>query len=307
MRHVPPEGISRADLEARCGVWNGPIHLGRLEEWWGYLASTDGTVRPSVAGIMALEAWEGLADAVHEAWLGRFGNERMAALISALTDIERTNDLDLPDTMPVLGYADGYATPVPAGGPTKPSREPARTVGSLLARVLLAFTLACEDDAVVPVPSAAVILGALAPDPIGVKELPARTAVRKEALTPAVNFLSKRGFVAADGKGARQVVGLTPEGVAARTAHDERAALVARRWRDLHGTSVDDLRAALASLYEDDGGGNPLLGAGLVPHERGWRAGKAYRAQTETMIADPSVGLPRHPLLTHRGAWPDGA
>lgn len=308
MRHVPADGIAVEDLAAACGVWNGPVHLGRMEEWWGYLTTTDGIVRPSVGGTMALEAWEGLDDVVHGSWVERFGGERMDALVGALTAIERANDLDLPDTMPALGYADGYATPVPDGGPASPAGAAAENVGALLARVLLAFTLECEQGASVPVATAAVILGALDVEPVGIKELPALTAVRKEAIAPAIKFLDKRGFVATDGKGASMRVALAPDGVAARAARADRVAEVEQRWVARHGSAVADLRTVLRSLYEPDGdGGGPALGAGLVPPDRGWRAGKAYLAQTDLMIADPSIGLPRHPMLTHRGAWPDGA
>ena len=46
---------------------------------------------------------------------------------------------------------------------------------------------------------------------------------------------------------------------------------------------------------------------GLEPYPEGWRASGRYLAQTNAMLADPVTGLPRHPLVLHRGGWPDGS
>lgn len=225
----------------------------------------------------------------------------------ALTAIERGNDLALPDTMPALPYNDGYRTPVPDGGPPSPAGEPTGNVGALLARVLLAATLAAEDGAEVPVASM-VFLGVLGPEPTKVKDMGAAAAVRKEAVGPAIKHLARWGQVATAGTGAAMTAALTSEGGAARDAHRARMAAVEDDWRTRHGAPVvDDLRAVLSSLYQPGPSGRPPLADGLEPPEKGWRASKPYRAQTDQMLTDPAAGLPVHPLLTHRGAWPDGA
>jgi hypothetical protein len=63
------------------------------------------------------------------------------------------------------------------------------------------------------------------------------------------------------------------------------------------------LRAALQRIVEQP----DALAAGLVPPAGGWRGEKPYRAQTERMLADPLAAIPWHPMVLHRGGWPDGS
>jgi len=52
---------------------------------------------------------------------------------------------------------------------------------------------------------------------------------------------------------------------------------------------------------------DPALRTGITPYPDGWRASKAYLRQTEAQIADPRGRLPHHPMVLHRGGWPDGS
>jgi hypothetical protein len=49
------------------------------------------------------------------------------------------------------------------------------------------------------------------------------------------------------------------------------------------------------------------LSAGLGPPEGCWRAGRPYLGQTRRVLADPTAALPWHPMVLHRGGWPDGS
>lgn len=320
MRWVSAEPITVAELEERAGVWNGPIHLGRMEQWWGYLTiapdpkasrakppRAEHLVTPSVSGDLALIKWNALDNWVHERWVERFGESRMTQLKRALTEIERANDLDLPDAMPVLNYADVYMTPRPPGGVVAPARSTSQNIGALLARVLLAFTLEYEAHAPLSLPVHSCVLRLISKEPVLVKQVPILAGVRKEATDPVIKSLSKRGFLATRDTGAKMTVHLTPEGTEVKAAHTRRLTQIETSWKERFGDeSIDNLRSALESMY-DEPDGHSLIAPGLTPPARGWRATKAYKAQTEAFLDSPRNGLPHHPLLTHRGGWPDGA
>lgn len=50
-----------------------------------------------------------------------------------------------------------------------------------------------------------------------------------------------------------------------------------------------------------------LLALGLVPYPEGWRAYGSYAAHTKVLLADPRTALAPHPMVPHRGGFPDGA
>jgi len=66
------------------------------------------------------------------------------------------------------------------------------------------------------------------------------------------------------------------------------------RFIDDKGIAVDELRT------------RARLAEGLSPPEGCWRAEKPYLAQTQRVLADPTAALPWHPMVLHRGGWPDG-
>ena len=62
-------------------------------------------------------------------------------------------------------------------------------------------------------------------------------------------------------------------------------------------------RAWIAFTIEAD---NALAG-GLVPPPGCWRGEKPYLTQTRRVLAEPAAALPWHPMVLHRGGWPDGS
>jgi len=88
-------------------------------------------------------------------------------------------------------------------------------------------------------------------------------------------------------------VRLTPSGVAALDVHRERASR----------TQNEDLRSRLDALLAQ----RESLVAGLVPPEGCWRGDKPYLAQTRRVLDKPTAALPWHPMVLHRGGWPDGS
>jgi hypothetical protein len=63
------------------------------------------------------------------------------------------------------------------------------------------------------------------------------------------------------------------------------------------------LRAALNDVLTQ----TPALSAGLTPPPGCWRAQNPYLTQTRRLMADPVLALPWHPMVLHRGGWPDGS
>jgi hypothetical protein len=115
----------------------------------------------------------------------------------------------------------------------------------------------------------------------------------------ALTFLVKHGYV--DGK---KTVRLTDAGQVARGAALATHSRVERARSERHGAApLERLRSSAGGILEQTG----RLAGGLEPYPEGWRASGCYLAQTGAMLADPTTGLPRHPMVLHRGGWPDGS
>ena len=106
----------------------------------------------------------------------------------------------------------------------------------------------------------------------------------------ATGYLKRHGLAQS---GPQRSITLTAAGPAALGDYRARA------------TSGEDeaLRAALEAVVSR----REALAEGLVPPPGGWRGEKPYLAQTRRMLADPAAALPWHPMVLHRGGWPDGS
>lgn len=97
----------------------------------------------------------------------------------------------------------------------------------------------------------------------------------------------------------------------------ETAEAVEARWRRRFGADVvDTLRRSLADVTVAMPWALALaavllqseaLRVGLEPPPGCWRAERRHRAHTRRLLADPVATLPRHPMVLHRGGWPDGS
>lgn len=106
----------------------------------------------------------------------------------------------------------------------------------------------------------------------------------------AINFLKARHFAELVPAGS---VKLTATGLDALDGFRARAAR----------TKDETLQAALVALVSQ----REALADGLVPPGGCWRGAKPYLAQTQRLLADPTGALPWHPMVLHRGGWPDGS
>ena len=321
LRHVEPSGTTVAALACRTCVSERTLksRLNHLS-WWGYLTvekpSVAGARKPRLAehvvaltagGRRACEVFEPLAALVEERWRERFGAKAIDSLRSALQPFVADVDPDLPCFLPVVDYGDGMRTEVVVPEHSSAATATAHDLVTLLSRTLLLLTLDFESSSAVSLPLVANVLRVLDAEPMSVKEVPLRAGVSKEAVSAATTHLTKAGLVTAVGSGAKAALGLTPDGAATRAAAQRALGKIERTWARRPSCDVASVREQLDTLLSRRDGDRSVLGEGLRPHPAGWRGYKQYLAQTEAFVADPGAALPHHPMVLHRGGFPDGS
>jgi DNA-binding MarR family transcriptional regulator len=202
-------------------------------------------------------------------------------------------DLGLPDYLPVVTHAMFVHK-----GESASSPDP--HLPALLSQVLHAFTLEFERESEVSLAMSANVMRVLDEKGVRVRELPRLTGVSKQAISMSTGFLAKRGYVVVEpGTTAARskLVRLTPKGHEAQDAYRPRLAEVEQRWQERYGEdTIRALRAALETLVGEPNWEASPLTRGLVPPAGGWRA----------KVRTPET-LPYHPMVLHRGGWPDGS
>ena len=127
----------------------------------------------------------------------------------------------------------------------------------------------------------------------------------------AVGFLERHGYgvVTPDPNASRtKLLCLTDQGRAAQDEYRRDLDEIETRWQARTGRdAIDRLRTSLEQLFDHADGEPPRLALGLAPAPTGWRNRKQYRTQTDAMQRDPGGSLPHHPMVLHRGGWPDGS
>ena len=314
------EGISVGRLPATAGLPKARVlsTLGGMERWryvfvgtdpdarrdgWGSARGlrSEWVVRPTRAGRKAEEIWRPLFDEIERRWEERFGTDAIGRLRQSLAAVTGQLDFELPEYIPIVGSADGMVTVIE---PRPRRADAAQQLCTLLAQVLLAYTLEFERESEVSMPLSANFLRVLDESDADVRALPAIAGVSKEAVSMALRFLEKTGRVVVDNKAVR----LTPTGrdaqKTARRLHGE----LEHAWeRAYSADTVKRLRAGLDGVLEQRDGARQRLSLGLQPPPDGWRATRRYAAQTNAVIADPAGRLPHYPMVLHRGGWPDGS
>jgi DNA-binding MarR family transcriptional regulator len=276
MRYLDADGAPLRDVEDLVAMTN----LGGMQRW-GYVTVTpdpadgrakpprrDLVVRPTPAGRQAQQVWAPLAGEIEQRWRDRFG----AGVDRLRQSLSALTSDGLPQYLPVVNYSNGMRTLVPL---TKREAEP--DLAALLSQVLLTFTLDFERESALSLPIVANVMRLLDNSGVPVRDLVVRSGVSKEAIAASVGFLERRGYVVRTG---RQVL-LTPEGQQARDKDRQLLGRIEQQWQ-----GTDDLRAAL----------EPLAGQPVPPSPGGWRA----------TIGKPAT-LPHHPMVLHRGGFPDGS
>jgi hypothetical protein len=296
LRFIGTDGISAAELRvqarAACNIgglerWGwiivGDAAGGRREGYGSHRGVTSGTVlRATRAGAYARRLWPEVVASTEQRWRDRFGDAAVGVLQQALRPYPR----QMPSALPEVHASDGFRTHVVES----PAPSEDGWLGGLLAQALTSLTLGHEQGAPVSLPLAANFLRVIGGEQARLRDLPARAGVSKEAVAMAAGYLERTGQAES---GPQRSVTLTAAGRSA--LGDYRARAAAR----------DDpaLRAALEAVVSQ----REALAAGLVPPPGGWRGEQPYLAQTRRVLADPAAALPWHPMVLHRGGWPDGS
>lgn len=293
LAHVPAEGITIGELLER-GFLDDAFLLGTNPGMvrWGYLQLERGSSRASrpdaswlvrlrAAGRQAQELWTPVPDIVEQRWAARWPTVRQLRL--ALEELVGQFDSALPDHVPINGGHHGRVSV--ARRP--PSTVTGSALSALLAKALVRLTIEVEETSPLPLVHAANLGRVLADGPLARRELSHATGVAKETLAVMVGILEKRRVLA---PGAHNAIALTAGGrddVAATFAARENAE---GRWRSA------SLRGAL----------EPLVGTGTLEESPLRVAVEPPRGTWRRRRKAPTT-LPHHPVVSHRGGFPDGA
>jgi DNA-binding MarR family transcriptional regulator len=326
MRLVPEGGIAVAELERQART--DKLQLSGLERWGYIVVAPDPTdprakppqrdwlVRPSAIGRKAQEVWRPLAGIIEERWRARFGKEEIDALRQSLSDVLSQIDLAMPAYLPILGYGLFSQIIVEETHRSYPSPQDKDTLAdlqlhALLAKVLLAFTIEFEFNWKISLPVSANGLRLLSKEGTRLGDIPRRAGISKQGIAFATGWLERSGYAMTepDSTASRgKIIRLTAKGLEAQQAYLQRLELVETHWRERFGKEeIAKLRESLDSLIHKRDGEQALLAQGLMPYPNGWRARKPYLTQTLAFVTNPAGALPHHPMVLHRGGYPDGS
>jgi len=316
LRFVDEEGTTLPQLRLRLQMPDKSIRnwLTRLDEWWGYVrvetaisgspskgARSDAKVLPTPGGLKALKVWRTLDEAIEKRWRERFGEDLIDPLRKSLSTIVSQADVELSDSLPILGY--GMFSRLPEGAhriATDAATVSGLSLASLLSRVLLLFATEFEQESELSMAISANVVRLISEEGTTVRDLPRLASVSKEGIATSVSFLVKRGYARMQSQsaaGGGKVLVLTSKGRAAQDTYSQLVWAIEERWQKRSGIQVADcLRESLERLAGEPAAAKSPLWLGLEPYPEGWRAS----------VPRPE-GLPHYPLVLHRGGFPDGS
>jgi hypothetical protein len=220
---------------------------------------------------------------VEERWRERFGGEVVDALAGALRGTSSPGQM--PWSPPEVHPSNGFVTATIGGIPESGDRP----LVALLGQVLTYLTLEHEHDARSSLPLAANVIRLIGDDAVRIRDLPRMSGVSKEGIAMAVGYLERRRMA----RSMDRVVQLTVAGRANLEDYRHRAGELRN----------DELLGAVRTVLEQ----RDAFSEGLIPPDGCWRGEKPYLSQTRRLIADPTGSLPWHPMVLHRGGWPDAS
>lgn len=301
LRLVPDAGIVMRDLSAAAGSPD-PIHPAyHGMRRWGFVTYTpdiagsspkkrdaDALVRATPAGRVAAQRWADAFDEVEARWGARGLDGLHRGLIPVVTSIDRP----LPEYFPTHGFdlrMPAIAEPV--------SREPDQLgLLGLIAQALMNITIEFDASAMIPLGVAQNMLRPLADEPVLVRDLPSVTGVAKKAWDSGVPVAERLGLWTVEpASGRGKQVRLTDAGAAMRDGFTSSLQQIEREWEARCSAPLANLRSELEAFVGDGLPSAPLF-KGLEAYPDGWRA-----------QLGPIRTLPHHPVVSHRGGYPDGS
>ncbi len=310
MRHVSEEGVTVRELERLART---PTTLVPMQRW-GYivvkpdpadnrpkLPSRDWLIRAKPAGRRAQQIWQPLFGEIEKRWRERFGSNEVDELRNALIALISQFDVELPDCMPILGYA------LVSNGPENDSQSPSNPetlaqlpLSALLSKALLAFAIEFERDSNLSLAMCANFLRVLDEKGVRTRDIPRLSGAATELSKNSLGFLAKVGYIAMKpdptAKNSK-IAHLTARGKHAQEAYRQRVVMIEDGWQQRFGKdAIRKLRDSLERLVGEPTAQKSPLFQGLEPYPDGWRA-KVPKPET----------LPHFPLVTHRGGYPDGS
>ena len=314
LQFVDGAGVTVAELRERART--NRLLLQGLRRW-GYVTlmppagatlknpPQDGVVvRTTKAGRQARDVWRTLPTAMEERWRSRFGDGAVDHLERSLRAVFESLPIDPPAYLPVvLPTQNGKSEPaLPRTATTgaATARTSAADMSQLLSGVLVAFTVDFERESRISLPISANTLRVLHPSGVRIRDLPRLTGVSREANAMCAGWLERHGCAVAEPDPAvtrGKLLRLTDKGQRAQQKY-RRLLDTTVSWRETYGANtVDNLRAALQRVVGDGTLASSPLAQGLEPYPDNWRAGVRQRPDT----------LPHHPMVLHRGGYPDGS
>jgi hypothetical protein len=313
------EGITVRELVAAVGLPKSSVlsRVGGVERW-RYVSVGPATgkreghgsargvkdewvVRFTPAGRRAAGIWPTLPGEIEARWRERFGAAEIDELVGALRTLDEGIEAELPEYLPIVSSTNGHALEL-GHQQRQPRGDP--SLVALLAHALMAYTLDFENGSALSLPLSANVVRVLNGEGVPVRELPSLTGISKEAVAGSLTSLARTDYVLVEGSPAsKRTIRLTAAGETLRTDQRRLHARIGKSWATRFGTNViEPLRAALERILD-----HPQLPAGLTPYPDGWRASTPYARETQAVLADPGGRLPHHPMVLHRGGWPDGS
>lgn len=323
MRYVPEAGTTLAQLREHARTAN--LSLAGLHRWryvdleppFGNGLATrpreDTTITPTKWGRRAQHVWEPLNDEIDTRWAERFGADRVAMLRSALEEILKRRPESLPRYLPIVypskngGRTERPSGPTEAGAgaPARGMSPESQDLSCLISRVIHAFTLDFEVASKISMAICANTLRVLEPDGTPLRELPVLTGISKEANAMVIGFLERHGLctIAASPTATGRSASLSAKGMSVKKNYVQLTRTVAESWEKRYGKrEVAELRASIHLLCDvspSERGFDPRTGPisdALRGYPDGWRTHKRR-----------PLTLPLHPMVLHRGGYPDGS
>jgi hypothetical protein len=292
LRFVSADGIVMRELAAKAG-YPPPVHPAyHGMRRWSYVTyepdvagsspkakDAEALVSLNASGAKAQECWIAALDAVHARWQARGLDALQAALIPLVDDNERP----LPEYMPSVTW--DRRQPELLEPVSRPAIE--LDLLGLLSQFLLAMTYDFEAKSTMSLGTYSGLLEPLTEEPVPTRNLYEVTGVAAKEWSSAMNQLAKLGLVEVGGK--PKSIALTAQGVAAKAVAATTLASVEATWAKKYGPTFEKLRRELERVVGD-------AWEWTDPYPDNWRA---------------KVKVPRrlahHPIVSHRGGFPDGS